>query len=312
MRSLILDLWPLLCRTALLATMLAVALACVFLNLPGPPDVVLLLAVGASLAGILLPYAWQHRWAWAFTRQTRHFRTTAGTRVVLRHPADLPDPAGLLALAEKTLTDLEGTFGRLTLYWHGRTIGPLLCRSRVHVYVFPGEPAIQEVFGPRYGAIALTGLHAVVFPQDGMLPDEWLRHEMTHLFADRINPAVPPLFKEGLATCMQATVAGCPIDDFAAVILGEQDLRLRRLLEPRFFFGVKEDAWSWYVLAGSFSGYLIRRFGWEAYRKFYARLWNHLGLDGRFRKDFGLTLDDAEEAWRAELALRLPGAAPRG
>jgi hypothetical protein len=52
---------------------------------------------------------------------------------------------------------------------------------------------------------------------------------------------------------------------------------------------------------GSFTGFLIRRFGWDAYRRFYRAALPNERFDYTFRSHFGLDLEEAEVQWRGEL-----------
>jgi hypothetical protein len=304
MRCLLLDLWPVLGRLLLLGVMVC-GLFLLLLLLP-TWDVACVIAVAVcccSLAGCLVVVGWRQRWLWRFVGRTRRFLTASSGRIVLRYAPevrDLIDPREVLSRAEKALAELEGKFGPLTRFWHGPTIGPILFRRRVHVYLFATGAEVQAVFGQRYGGIALTWLHAVVFPMEWRLLDEWLRHELGHLFSDRWNPWAPPLFQEGLSVWLQGTEQGHTVDENAAMLLWQQTYRLRPLLDRKFFFRETEH-WTWYVLAGSFSGFLIARFGWDAYERFYRDLGRGRNFDTKFRTHFGLTLEEAEDCWREKL-----------
>jgi hypothetical protein len=54
------------------------------------------------------------------------------------------------------------------------------------------------------------------------------------------------------------------------------------------------------LLAGSFTGYLIRRFGWDRYRKLYRRC-DGVRFRAKFQKYIGVSLEQAEWRWRNEL-----------
>jgi hypothetical protein len=301
MLAVMLDLFPLLCRGLLLTAFLGLLVAHLWFVGNGGFSKTFFWVVVCSLAAVLVLLAWRGRWLWPFVGRARRFLTVSGDRVVLRYAPQIGagDAKEVLRRAEKALGELEGTFGRLTLFWHGRTFGPLLFRRRVHVYLFPTAEAVQEVFGELYGGTALMGLHAVMVPFEAWL-DEGLKHELTHLFTDRWNPWAPPLFREGLPTWRQGAVGGYLIDGLAAALLREREWRLSPLLGWKSFFG-GADPWRHYVLAGSFSGFLIGRFGWEAYRRFYCRLVGNRKFDARFHKQFGLTLEEAEGQWREGL-----------
>src|SRR5207302_9005159 len=108
-----------------------------------------------------------------------------------------------------------------------------------------------------------------------------------------------PLFNEGIAVWLQRTYGGIPIDAKALRLIGKPGPSLLPLLSPKFFFA-DANAYSCYVLAGSFTGFLIRRYGVEAYRKFFRKT-DALNFQGYFRKVFGVTFTKAEWRWRSEL-----------
>ena len=76
-------------------------------------------------------------------------------------------------------------------------------------------------------------------------------------------------------------------------------LNAGRLFEFKFFFA-DANRNSCYVLAGSFTGFLIRRYGVEAYRKFFRKT-NASNFPDYFRKVFGVTFAKAEWQWHTEL-----------
>jgi hypothetical protein len=128
---------------------------------------------------------------------------------------------------------------------------------------------------------------------------ESLAHELTHLFSERWNRWAPPLVNEGLSTWLQGTMNGRPIHEAAVVQCGSQ-YSLRQLLDTSFFFQ-PTNCHACYVLSGSFIGFLISRFGWGAWRKFYCVLRGAEGFDVTFFQHFGMSLDDADRLWRTSL-----------
>jgi hypothetical protein len=300
------DLWPFCCRCVLLLSAAACTLVplCWYATTKAP----LTTAVSAMAVTALLSAGWRgrRRWAWRFLASTRRFATLAGDRVVLRYAPELHDfcdPRDALREAETALAELEGRFGRLTLFWHGRTVGPLLFRRRVHAYLFPTYRSVGEVFGPRCGGTALLNLHAVVVQFEHPRLGEIMRHELAHLFSLRWNPFAPPFLAEGLSTWLQGGLHGYTVDGLAAGLLREPGRLLRPLLGSERFFD-EADRGKNYVLAGSFAGFLVARFGWESYRKFYRGQVAEKRFDGRFKKCFGLTFEEAEGLWREDLRRR--------
>ena len=65
------------------------------------------------------------------------------------------------------------------------------------------------------------------------------------------------------------------------------------LLDRQYFFA-PERVHDCYAMAGEFTGFLIRRFGWVRYRLFYRRA-DRWKLRSSFRRNFGLSLEAAWE-----------------
>jgi hypothetical protein len=308
MSFLILDLWLFLFRPLLVVAFIACAAGIPILFLPGDEQHSVALACAVFIVPILV-FAFLRAacvpWLWRFLARTRRFLAVSGHRIVLRYAPELHsaiDAQELLFLAENALAVLEARFGRLSVFWDGKAIGPVF-RKRVHVCLFPRYQSVQAIFGKRFGGIALTQLHTVVIPFEGVRLEEWLKHELGHLFSDRWNAFAPPLFQEGLSTWLQGTDRGYTIDAMAVTLIRREEYHLRPVLDGQFFFR-EENHWAYYILAGSFTGFLIRRFGWDAYQRFYCRLAGKRRFDGSFHKHFSMTLEQAEELWREELLAR--------
>jgi hypothetical protein len=149
----------------------------------------------------------------------------------------------------------------------------------------------------------------VIAPTHALTPEELIRHELVHLFTGRWGLQVPALSSEGLAVWLQGTEAGSSIDDAARPHFRHRGLRLPAMLKESYYRNpCREHAC--YLLAGSFTGFLIRRFGWQRYRRFYLSqaAWGGF-YRWVFRRHFGLTLEKAEWQWRNELLV--PGAIRR-
>jgi hypothetical protein len=233
---------------------------------------------------------WRCRWTWKLAAVTRDFRTVTTPFVHLHYSPRLRDPLMIRAFhrtAEAELHSLARRFGR-----------PL--RIPIAVYVFAETRQVSQVFGPQYGGFALWGANAIVLAVDCVW-DEFVRHELSHLFAGRWSKLVPPLLQEGLAVWLQGTHYGRRIDDAARAVLGRRDVGLDLLMDRDRFFS-PECMSDCYTLAGSFTGFLVRRFGWEAYERLYRRC-DGTRFQAKFRKCFRLSLEDAHWEWRLELRL---------
>jgi hypothetical protein len=171
--------------------------------------------------------------------------------------------------------------------------------GRVRIFLFFDEHQVAKIFGPNYAGTILFLANAIVVTWGGDV-HELVKHELAHLFASHWNSAAPPLLSEGLAVWMQETKSGRPIDWCARQLFGKHAHNLSQLLNQRFFFS-QPQIHACYLLAGSFTGFLIQRFGWNTYKRFYRRQLHHLAFRMRFRKCFGVGLEEAELQWRKEL-----------
>jgi hypothetical protein len=177
------------------------------------------------------------------------------------------------------------------------------------VFLFSAHADVGRVFGREYGGVALIDANAIAVAAGDSLRED-VRHELAHLFAARWNPQAPPLLGEGLAVWLQGTQHGEPIDAMAWPWVGDARLGLRSLLDRGFFFA-EPHRHTCYLLAGSFTGFLLRRHGRKAYRRLYARV-GRRGFEREFHRCLGMSLDDAERQWRHELLIGGPLGRPAG
>jgi hypothetical protein len=223
-------------------------------------------------------------------RAARHFRTDRHGRIVLHSATDLVEawePLTLISQCETELARLEKRFG-------------FRLRGRVIVYFFARHQQIAAIFGARYAGAALPNANAIVIPENQNIV-EFMRHELAHLLSARWNQYAPCLLSEGLSVWLQKTQSHRPIDEVARPFFDDGELRLPRLLSSKFFFD-EPHRHACYMLAGSFTGFLIRRHGWDRYRKWYR------GCDGwlfgmKFRWRFGVSFAKAEWQWRNEITI---------
>lgn len=268
------------------------ALQCFFLYLllfsPNPhSESFYFLHVGVT-ALVAVPYGWRHPWLWRFCRHIRRFKTVEHSRIVLHYEPELEGSfsvSALLQSCQRELDNLTRLFG-------------LLLRKRVSAFFFAHGQEIGAIFGPRYGALAIGEANTIILPKDDWIP-ETIRHELAHLFSRHWNVIAPPLLSEGLSVYLQETIWGQRIDDAALPLLLQGGPKLSSLLRSKFFFAEPQRP-TCYILAGSFTGFLIRRFGWDRYRKLYRRC-SPFRFRATFRKCIGITLEAAEWQWRNEL-----------
>lgn len=251
----------------------------------------------AGLAGIavpaLIPFAIPFigfglpiMWRWHRTvRNYRHHRDEVAS--VRYDPAAITDAcaAGIATIVRAELAEL-GEYRGLRL------------RGRVSVYVLPAASDIQAIFGSRYCAFALPAGRIIVIPADRRVK-QTIKHELSHLFTARWKAAALPFLNEGFATWWEqhAGESNC----FALVpYFATASLQIHDLVDPKAFYE-QEQLHAAYCLAGSFTGFLIRRYGKQRYRQFYSRA-TPRNFEQCFLDSFGLTASEADVRWRVEIA----------
>ena len=171
--------------------------------------------------------------------------------------------------------------------------------------MFEHEAVVSRFFQIEAVGLALSLADAVVIAGDSLRtndhPDELIRHELAHLFSATWGKPEPPFKDEGLATWLQQQEEGESIDLQAlAIVLGQGCPPLWGFIKPAHFHANRAIGYS---LAGSFTGFLIRRFGWETYGRFF-RTSSTRSLEADFARVFGLSLLAADGQWRRELLAR--------
>lgn len=242
----------------------------------------------AFLIGLVL-HCRQAGWIFRFDRATRSFLSYGTPQIVIWHDPELAGWRGLPHIThcvEEELCRLADWFGR-----------PL--KGPVTVFLFPGHASVAQVFGPAYGGTALVPMNAVVVARsDGLTED--LRHELAHLFLERWNPHALPLLSEGIPTCLQWHPESQYIDAAVRALFQQDDLPpVRKLVSSSYFFAVERRRVS-YAMAGSFCGFLIRRFGKEKVLQLYRRCDEYF-FPIAFRLALGMSLNEADQEWRREL-----------
>jgi tetratricopeptide (TPR) repeat protein len=271
-------------------------LPALILSLAGGASPLWILPAALLLLALLLGRYWFH--LWRFARITRRFQTVRGEHVVLRHAAELAgviEAASFLQRCEQTLAEFSRRFG-FTL------------KRRLVIFLFPTASGVSRFFKTQVGGCAFVHGDAVVLTncKVGGTPEEVLRHELAHLFSARWSKLDPPLKGEGLATWFMDTLDGKPIDFHAlAALLTDHYLFLTWLTDRAWFYGSASS----YLVAGSFTGDLIRRFGWDAYRDFFKRA-RTKNFEACFARAFGISLLAAERQWRDDLLQRRPAFEP--
>jgi hypothetical protein len=122
---------------------------------------------------------------------------------------------------------------------------------------------------------------------------QFLRHELVHVFAARWNASAPPLIQEGLAVWLESAARDGTKTPEHVRLARRCNTDPSPLLDRRYFFA-PDRMHDCYAKAGTFTGFLIRRFGWGRFRRFYRRV-NRWTFRSLFRREFGMRF---EEAWR--------------
>lgn len=169
-------------------------------------------------------------------------------------------------------------------------------KGKVTIYLFPAWQQIAALFGRHYGGVALCQNLAIAIAEDNS-PLESASHELAHLFAHRLSKRAPPLFQEGLAMWCQSTTRGVHISDAAKLIVYAKCFRLSMLLNRSYFFD-DQHRYHNYLLAGSFTDFLIKQYGWSTYRRFY-RYSDSLFVESQFKRHFKMSILEAEQQWRS-------------
>jgi hypothetical protein len=227
-------------------------------------------------------------WLWRLSRRVRGFRAVSGDRVTLLCPAGLDrvlDFQEIIRWSEADLDDLSQRFG-------------IQMRRRLTVVLFPRHEDLSADFGRPMGGTVVVDANAVVIAADHPLR-RVIRHELVHLFAARWNMWAPPLLQEGLAVWLERTEQdGAPTREDAGRLLCRSYIALAPLLDHRYFFSAA-NIHRCYALAGGFTGFLIRRFGWDGYRDYYRKA-DRSTFRARFKRQFGISLEGAWQRWRDE------------
>jgi len=237
---------------------------------------------------VLLLCLWNWRHAWPLGRSVWNFQTVSTSRVLLHFDPKLKGRRDFAVLLKQIEAELDAL-----AVWFGFSL-----RQRPIIYLYSSCQDVARVMGRQVAGVALPQPNAILIGNDTNLM-EILRHELTHLFSFRWSVEAPPLLTEGLAVCLQRTRDGIALDSAARACFGNHSLSLSQLLRQRGFHRPSHQDAS-YRLAGSFTAFLIRRYGWKKFRKCY-RTANPYFFRNNFRKALGLTFEEAERKWRNAL-----------
>jgi len=222
-------------------------------------------------------------WLWRLSRRVARFQTVSRGRVSLLFPAGVDhaiDFDEVIRWSESDLDELSRRFG-------------IRFRRRLTVMLISSHHDLTADFGTPMAGTVLVVANAVLLAADCWHLRDALRHELAHLFAARWNSCPPPIVQEGLAVWLQSTEPHRRDTAQDIGLVRSLDIDPSPLLDRRYFFA-PERMHACYGLAGAFTGFLIRRFGWDHYRRFYRKV-DRWTFRSYFRKHFGMSFEDA---WR--------------
>jgi hypothetical protein len=105
--------------------------------------------------------------------------------------------------------------------------------------------------------------------------------------------------QEGLAVYLGGEWYGQTLDACAYSQFTSQRQSIISLLDETAFHR-KDHLNANYAMAGSFTGFVVRRFGWDKYRYLY-RTSTTKDFEATFQRVYRLTVQEAEFQWRSEL-----------
>jgi tetratricopeptide (TPR) repeat protein len=265
--------------------------AALIVNLPFLVRVVFALLMIALLFWFLWSQLWQFGW------RVRRYKRLSSPGVVLRYAPEVEAQIDL----QKHLQQWERVLEQLT-----KEFGFSL-RRRLVVILFRTTGEISRLYEETMGAVALPhGETILVGPESFQVsghPEECMRHELAHLFTAYWGDLDPAFKSEGLAAWMQRSWEGKPIDFHALVaLLADRYVSLPWLLNDSVFYDARTQSAN-YALAGSLTGYLIDRYGWDTYRQFFCRTRANTFLP-YFKQAFDVDLATVERQWREALIAR--------
>jgi hypothetical protein len=229
---------------------------------------------------------------------------TSRSWTLLYHPQlrGILDAAEIQRLVESTIRDFDAIFARAGRPPRGLSVVPGLPSDAFEVYLFSTVDDARTVCRwPNVVGLAPLQAPAVAIPFTGLPLPDVVRNQLARLYISRPwNQATPPLLSEGLPAWLQENYLGEKIDEIAARCVREGKGQLRPLLGKKSFRALAQDQ-QVYALAGSFNGFLLRRFGKDAYLRFFDAMYNGWRFDAKFRAHFRFSLEDAENEWQDAL-----------
>jgi len=165
----------------------------------------------------------------------------------------------------------------------------------IYIYLYPNTEALYEFIGTRSASIAKPWLSELHIAKENL---ESLKHELTHVLLR--EKGIFPFYAsfstgltEGAAMSVESRYDGLfTIDEYAARIL--QMGYASGVSQVMSFTGFASNASSKsYILAGSFSRYLIHKYGYERFIRVYRSL--------DYEESYSKSLEELEKEWIGSL-----------
>ncbi|MGE5315801.1 MAG: hypothetical protein ACM3Q4_14000 [Acidobacteriota bacterium] len=168
--------------------------------------------------------------------------------------------------------------------------------EKIEVYLYPDAAMKRRLIGASLTNIAKPWLGEIHLQYDAF--DETFRHELVHALASRFgSPVIGASMRlgmnEGLAVGVDWNEGLFTPHQYASALLRDSLLGDPETLFDLTGFSTKQSTYA-YLVAGSFSRYLIERYGIELFKKVF-RTNNFIGI-------YGLRLDECMAQWKAFLA----------
>ncbi|MDR3627701.1 MAG: hypothetical protein P4L45_12740, partial [Ignavibacteriaceae bacterium] len=156
--------------------------------------------------------------------------------------------------------------------------------QKINSYLFLNNSQKKELFGSGNADVAKPWMGSSFITYTDY--EETLKHELAHCFSSvigagpfKISAGLNPYLLEGLAVAADPVIEGNNVDYLASLAYNNKYIANLNGLFDRFSFFTQSSSLS-YIYAGSFSKYLIDKYGIDKYKKLYYE-GNFTGVYGR-------------------------------
>jgi hypothetical protein len=198
-----------------------------------------------------------------FSRLNTELNGTAVTKhFIIHYPPQLDKDLvkALIVYHEYYYDELKGFFG----YEYPQ---------KINSYLFLNNEQKKELFGSGNADVAKPWMNSSFITYTDY--NETLKHELAHCFSSvigagpfKISAGLNPYLLEGLAVAADPVIEGNNVDYLASLAYNNKYIANLNGLFDRFSFFTQASSLS-YIYAGSFSKYLIDKYGIAKYKKLY-------------------------------------------